>query len=169
MAGKEAKKICCTEGGIVVAGHERSNYEQKKKNDGIHAKDFFIGALTGAVVGSLTALLFAPKSGRELRQDINDQAFTLRDKTENLRSSAISKGNELTSTVKNKTTAISRKVSEQSVDLVKKVKRMKPAENEIEEANPIDELFEQDPHSEIQRKLDETKRAFDETESKLGQ
>lgn len=33
-------------------------------------KAFFVGLLTGSVVGSVTALLFAPKSGKELRSDI---------------------------------------------------------------------------------------------------
>lgn len=37
------------------------------KNKGIA---FLVGALTGSVVGSVTALLLAPKSGKELRGDI---------------------------------------------------------------------------------------------------
>jgi len=150
-----------------VANYERSSYEADKKEDGIHTKDFIIGAITGAVIGSLAALLFAPKSGKEMRQDFNSQAYTFKDKTDHLRTSAITKGNELTSVVKDKTTAISKKVSEQSADLVKKVKGLKVMD-ESEESNPIDQLFDQDPKSEIQRKLDETKKAFDETESKMG-
>ncbi|WP_338472050.1 YtxH domain-containing protein [Niallia sp. XMNu-256] len=149
-----------------MANFERNSFESDKRDDGIHAKDFVIGAVTGAIIGSLAALLFTPKSGREFRQDLNDQAFTLRDKTDHIRSQAVLKGNELSSTVKDKTSTISRKVSEQSVDLVKKVKNLKPADGDVE--NPIDELFQQDSQSEIQRKLDETKKAFDETESKLG-
>ena len=86
-----------------MGNHERS-YESDKRDNQIHAKDFIIGALTGAIVGSLTALFLAPKSGRELRHDINNQAYTLRDKTDQLRTSAISKGSELTSSVKDKTT-----------------------------------------------------------------
>ncbi|WP_063847497.1 YtxH domain-containing protein [Bacillus sp. FJAT-28004] len=34
-------------------------------------KGFFLGALAGGVVGSITALLLAPKPGKELRQDIS--------------------------------------------------------------------------------------------------
>jgi gas vesicle protein len=150
-----------------VANHERS-FESDKRDDQIHTKDFIIGALTGAIIGSLTSLLLAPKSGRELRHDLNNQAYTIRDKTDHLRTSAISRGTELTSSVKDKTTAISRKVSEQSVDLVNKVRKVKPEEAEIDDSNPIDELFEQESQSEIQRKLDETKKAFDDTENKLG-
>ena len=55
MARKKTKKICSSEGGIIVGNHERS-YESDKRDNQIHAKDFIIGALTGAIVGSLTAL-----------------------------------------------------------------------------------------------------------------
>ncbi|ALS29014.1 general stress protein [Paenibacillus sp. 32O-W] len=34
------------------------------------SKSFWIGALAGSLVGSVTALLLAPKSGKELRKDI---------------------------------------------------------------------------------------------------
>ncbi|SFS58001.1 YtxH domain-containing protein [Paenibacillus sp. BC26] len=35
-------------------------------------KSFLVGAIAGGVIGSVTALLLAPKSGRELRKDIAD-------------------------------------------------------------------------------------------------
>ncbi|GFN30201.1 YtxH domain-containing protein [Paenibacillus xylaniclasticus] len=44
-------------------------------------KGFLLGALAGAVVGSITALLFAPKSGKELRSDIADSAQKVSDTT----------------------------------------------------------------------------------------
>ncbi|MGO4539915.1 YtxH domain-containing protein [Paenibacillus sp. 2TAB19] len=37
-------------------------------------KGFLLGALAGGVVGSVTALLLAPKAGKELRQDISTGA-----------------------------------------------------------------------------------------------
>lgn len=155
-----------------MAGNERMNYELKKDKSDSHmsTKDFLIGTLIGAAVGSLTALLLAPKSGKELRVDLNNQAWQLRDKTDHIRESVSIKGNELTSSVKDKTTAISKKVSEQSVDLVKKVKGLTSEIETEPSTNPVDELFEQNNHSEsdIQRKLEETKRAFDETESKFN-
>ncbi|WP_338449139.1 YtxH domain-containing protein [Niallia oryzisoli] len=155
-----------------MAGNERMNYELKKdKTDSrMSTKDFLIGTLIGAAVGSLTALLLAPKSGKELRGDLNNQAYLLREKTDHIRESVSIKGNELTSTVKDKTTAISKKVSEQSVDLVNKVKGLTTDAETKPVTNPVDELFEQTTHSEsdIQKKLEETKRAFDETESKFN-
>jgi gas vesicle protein len=40
-----------------------------KENSGL-AKGLFIGFLVGGIAGAVTALLYAPKSGRELRGDI---------------------------------------------------------------------------------------------------
>ena len=37
-------------------------------------KGFAVGAAIGAVIGVVTGILFAPKSGRETRQDIKDTA-----------------------------------------------------------------------------------------------
>ncbi|QTH46281.1 YtxH domain-containing protein [Cohnella sp. LGH] len=44
-------------------------------------KSFLWGALTGAITGAAAALLFAPKSGRELRGDIADTAQKVGEKT----------------------------------------------------------------------------------------
>jgi gas vesicle protein len=44
-------------------------------------KGFLLGALAGGVVGSVTALLLAPKAGKELRQDISVQAQKVSDTT----------------------------------------------------------------------------------------
>jgi gas vesicle protein len=38
------------------------------------------GALIGGAIGAITALVFAPKSGRELRRDIADRSAELYDK-----------------------------------------------------------------------------------------
>ncbi|GAB3961284.1 hypothetical protein GCM10027614_84040 [Micromonospora vulcania] len=50
------------------------------EKDGINTKDFLIGGLIGAIVGSAAALLFAPKSGKELREDLNTQVDTIKEK-----------------------------------------------------------------------------------------
>ena len=157
----------------MMAGNERNSYEsvQDQSNNHINAKDFLIGTLVGGIVGALTALFLAPKSGKELREDLNDQAYLLREKTESLRETAIEKSSEITSTVKDKTSALSKKVSEQSQGLVNKVKGIKAdvEDEQSEGENAIDQLFETDVNSDIQQKLEETKKAFDETESKMNQ
>ena len=157
----------------MMAGNERNSYEsvQDQGDNHINAKDFLIGTLVGGIVGALTALFLAPKSGKELRGDFNDQAYLLREKTDHLRETAIEKSSEITSTVKDKTSALSKKVSEQSQGLVNKVKGIKAGveDEQSEGENPIDQLFETDVNSDIQQKLEETKKAFDETESKVNQ
>jgi gas vesicle protein len=157
----------------MMAGNERNSYEsvQDQSNNHINTKDFLIGTLVGGIVGALTALFLAPKSGKELRGDLNDQAYLLREKTESLRETAIEKSSEITSTVKDKTSALSKKVSEQSQGLVNKVKGIKAdvEDEQSEGENTIDRLFETDVNSDIQQKLEETKKAFDETESKINQ
>ncbi|PRO65406.1 YtxH domain-containing protein [Alkalicoccus urumqiensis] len=42
--------------------------------NGVSVKDFVTGALAGAMVGASAAFLFAPTSGRRLREGINEQA-----------------------------------------------------------------------------------------------
>lgn len=42
-----------------------------------YSKGFVIGALVGGAIGAITALLFAPKSGEELRRDISDKSSEL--------------------------------------------------------------------------------------------
>src|SRR4051794_34483165 len=156
----------------MMTGNERNSFEsvQEHGDNLINAKDFLIGTLVGGIVGALTALFLAPKSGKELRGDLNDQAYLLREKTDHLRETAFEKSSELTSTVIDKTSAISKKVSEQSAGLVNKVKGLK-SEVEDEQSdrdNPIDQLFQPNVESDIQQRLEETKKAFDETESKIN-
>lgn len=46
------------------------------------SKGLLIGFLTGGIVGAALALLYAPKSGKELRKDIKDRADEWMDETE---------------------------------------------------------------------------------------
>ncbi|WMT39505.1 YtxH domain-containing protein [Paenibacillus sp. D2_2] len=64
-------------------------------------KGWIWGAAIGTVVGSVTALLFAPKAGRELRKDIADGARQVGEKT----------------------SEVAGKVSEQGAQIIDKVKR----------------------------------------------
>lgn len=43
-----------------------------------------LGAIVGGVLGAVTALLLAPKSGKELRADISEQAHQIGEKTQEL-------------------------------------------------------------------------------------
>ena len=50
--------------------------------DGINSKDFIIGTLIGGIIGATTALFLAPKSGKQLREELNEQASAVLDKSE---------------------------------------------------------------------------------------
>ena len=67
-----------------------------------NAKSFFGGLIAGAVLGGLTGILFAPKSGRELRQDISDKSGELLDDTNRLLDNAKEKASEIISDAKGK-------------------------------------------------------------------
>ncbi|HHY72641.1 MAG TPA: YtxH domain-containing protein [Bacillus bacterium] len=69
--------------------------------DQINSKDFLIGTLIGGIVGASMALLWAPKSGRELRTSINEQAIIAKEKGGKLAESAKQKTTTLLDKVKN--------------------------------------------------------------------
>ncbi len=50
-----------------------------KDQQGNMGKGFVLGFFIGGVIGAVTALLFAPKSGRELRQDIKEKVDEIKD------------------------------------------------------------------------------------------
>lgn len=52
------------------------------------SKGLLIGFLTGGIVGAALALLYAPKSGKELRKDLKDSADEWMDETEKFLESA---------------------------------------------------------------------------------
>ncbi|MGI6370757.1 MAG: YtxH domain-containing protein [Ignavibacteria bacterium] len=55
-------------------------------------KSFILGALVGGVIGALSALLFAPKSGKELRRDIADTSTDLYDRASDYVSQIVQDG-----------------------------------------------------------------------------
>ena len=64
-----------------------------ENNDGM-AKGLIIGFITGSVVGAVLALLYAPKSGKEMRRDIKDKTNELVDKGEEYLGKIIHETNE---------------------------------------------------------------------------
>ena len=63
---------------------------------------FGIGLMTGAVIGGVVALLYAPKTGKETRQLIKDKAVDVVD-------TAREKTGEIIDTVKDATSEVTRK------------------------------------------------------------
>jgi gas vesicle protein len=83
-------------------------------------KTFLLGALIGGAVGAVTALLFAPKSGRELRRDIVDGTTDIYDKATDFVSNTIqeskSKAQNLIYAAKRQADSILNKSSEYDDD-----------------------------------------------------
>ncbi len=121
-----------------------------KNNSG---SNFILGTIVGAAVGAATALFLTPKTGQELRSQLNEQA----------------------SVVKEKTNTLSKTISEQSNQILTKVKDFKaPAgQNEPEEGlesqepEAVKEETNQE-HAEneqlFQEKLAEAQQALTEVE-----
>jgi gas vesicle protein len=93
-------------------------------DNNMNTKDFLIGALVGGLVGAASALLLAPKTGKELREELNNQALTAKEKTSGLTQTALEKGSQYASLAKEKSSTIAKTVSEQSSHLVGRVKEL---------------------------------------------
>lgn len=63
-------------------------------------KGFVSGMFVGASVAGLTALLLAPKSGKEVREDIKDQTVKTKDQAKDYVNKAKDKGMELKDSVR---------------------------------------------------------------------
>jgi gas vesicle protein len=152
-----------------MVNHETEKDNRQNVNETSGSKEFLLGAIIGGLVGAATALFLAPKSGKEIRTELNTQAESLKGKTSQLYDVAKTKSAELAEVAKVKSSSIGQAVTKQSNDIMSKVKSIQPV-NDSEE----DIVYEDDfspvlsDDKELQRKLEETKRAFDETESQLN-
>ncbi|KAA0549063.1 hypothetical protein FZW96_03885 [Bacillus sp. BGMRC 2118] len=108
-----------------------------KKSSG---SDFVAGAVIGALVGAATALLLAPKAGKELRADLNETASSVKSlKT------LTEKGSEFADVAKEKTISLSQVVAEQSsaiMDMIKDVTNQTKQHNDVDKEKPVELLEE---------------------------
>ncbi|NWF91010.1 MAG: YtxH domain-containing protein [Ignavibacteriaceae bacterium] len=70
------------------------------------SKGLLVGFLAGGIVGAVIALLYAPKSGKELRKDIKDKTNEWKDEAEKYISEAKDKAKELINEGKQKSDRI---------------------------------------------------------------
>lgn len=177
---------------------EKANEERHSGN----STGFIIGAVIGGVIGACCALFMAPKTGKELRIDVTEQAKSLSEKTEKLRRVAIEKGNEIAETAKEKSNSVTQIVSDKGSDLLNKVSSLKPGVKsgeelskkegiesladdkgsfghrskiksvEVKHVPDADNSTAKDPkksNKSAAQLLDETEKAFEETETKYKQ
>ncbi|MGM7720819.1 YtxH domain-containing protein [uncultured Metabacillus sp.] len=85
-------------------------------------KDFLMGSLIGGLVGAAAALFLAPKSGKEIRENLGQQANVMRDRTGKFTSQTLEKGTGLANVAKEKTASLSQVVTEQSSQIMNKVR-----------------------------------------------
>lgn len=124
---------------MKMSEHHSSTQQPLETNKSIYGddsftfKDFAVGTIIGAVIGASLALLFAPKKGEEIRQDVATKATTLK-----------SKGVELSAVAKDKTAQLSQDLKEQSTQLVEKVKtKVAATSEEMEETLQTDSTLEE--------------------------
>lgn len=89
------------------------------------SKKFALGALIGSVVGATAALLFAPKSGKELREDVSTQMDNIKEKGIEIANTAKEKSTNLAQTAKEKSSDVKQYVIEQSDTLKNKLNNLK--------------------------------------------
>lgn len=83
-------------------------------------KGFVIGALVGSAIGATAALLFAPKTGKEMRKDIADKSHDLYDKGVLIAGEVKDKGGDVLQEVKEKGGLILSDVKEVGLEMKEK-------------------------------------------------
>jgi len=101
-------------------------------------KDLLIGAVVGSVLGAATALLLAPKSGRELRSDIAEQAHTISEKTQQAAAAVSQKTQEIAKTVGTTTSEWYGRAKDAASGVVDGVRSRKEARREEPELEQIE-------------------------------
>jgi gas vesicle protein len=156
---------------------EMSNEEMNR--DGINTKDFLIGTLIGGIVGATTALFLAPKSGRELREDITDQATQLKERTDNWKQQATDFSTDLAEQAREKSNQLTKAITEQTQQVMDKVKQLKDKNGDvssdlqdqvqeiISEAATAIESGSDEMTDEVKKKLEDTKAALEDVEKQL--
>lgn len=85
-------------------------------------RNYAVGAIFAGIVGYVTGVLTAPKSGKETREDIADKAKDIKDGAEDQLQTAQDEVTELLATAKKKTLALSAHAREEFNEAVVKAK-----------------------------------------------
>lgn len=118
--------------------------------DKFRAEGLVLGLLLGALVAAITSLLFAPKSGKEMRKDISVGTKDVLDNADDYFDSARKKGQEVVEDVSDKASSYFEVASDKANKATSKTKGMfnrksKETEDKIHEVaenlgNKVDHL-----------------------------
>ncbi|KIL36803.1 hypothetical protein SD70_31245 [Gordoniibacillus kamchatkensis] len=86
------------------------------------SKDIIAGAIAGTVLGAVTALLLAPKSGRELRADIASGCQQVSERTQQIASAVSGKTQQLAKQVGTHTSEFIGKAKDVTAQAARQVK-----------------------------------------------
>ncbi len=86
-------------------------------------KDLLVGAVIGSVLGAVTALLFAPKSGRELRADLKEGYHQVSEKTQQIAGDVADKSKRIVSAVSEKAQAAAESIGRTTSEVAGKAKQ----------------------------------------------
>ena len=89
-----------------------------------YVKGLFIGLLAGGVVGAIVTLLYAPKSGKELRMDIKNKTDEYYDETEKFIADAKVKANDMMNEGKKRSEQLIANAKSKSEELLKNAERI---------------------------------------------
>ena len=113
-----------------------------KWKDQYRTEGFIVGVLVGAAVAALSSLLLAPKSGRELREDIGETTNKALDQANNYLDVARKKGHEVAEDVEEQASAYFDVASKEAEKATKKTKgffnkESKKFDNKIKEVAQV--------------------------------
>ena len=94
--------------------YNRMDEQQSSSNS--NAAGFLLGALTGALVGAGVALLFAPKTGKKMREDLMKQYEPISQKISSFASDAMSRASEVAGTVRDRANEVVGRATERVSD-----------------------------------------------------
>ena len=89
-----------------------------------YVKGFFIGLLAGGAIGAIVALLYAPKSGKELQKDIKNKTDEYYDETEKFISDAKVKAKDMMNEGKKRWEQLIANAKSKSEELLKNAERI---------------------------------------------
>jgi gas vesicle protein len=177
-AMKEKRKIISTNYEEESEMSKEEMNKQETNKDSINAKDLLIGTLIGGIVGATTALFLAPKSGRELREDITDQAAQLKERRDLWKLQATEFSNDLAESAKDKTNQLTKAITDQTQQVIDKVKQLREKNGDvslelqeqvqdiISEAATAIENGTDDMTDAVKKRLEDTKAALEDVEKK---